>query len=150
MELFASAQRAEEEPDPERARVATCVLLLEVAGADDEFSPQECERIVEILRSRFELSQEDAEGLIRVAQDRRAESFDLWKFTNMVNEACRTDEKRQIIEEIWRVIYADQQLDPHEDYLVHKLAKLLNLTHPQLIKAKVKVLDEMRGKATEN
>jgi len=43
-----------------------------------------------------------------------------------------------IIEEVWRVIYADGTLEAHEDYLVHKLAKLLNLNHPQLIKMKMK------------
>ncbi|MCP4642028.1 MAG: hypothetical protein GY851_16415, partial [bacterium] len=51
----------------------------------------------------------------------------------------------QIIEEVWRVIFADGRLDGHEDYLVHKLARLLNLNHPQLIAAKVKVMEESKG-----
>jgi uncharacterized tellurite resistance protein B-like protein len=36
-------------------------------------------------------------------------------------------------------VYADGKLDKHEDYLVHKLANLLRLTHKQLIEAKLKV-----------
>ena len=51
-------------------------------------------------------------------------------------------EEMEVIEEVWRVIFADGTLDGHEDYLVHKLAKLLNLTHPQLIEAKMKVRGE--------
>src|SRR5690606_16761152 len=50
-----------------------------------------------------------------------------------------------ILREVWRVIYADGTLDGHEDYLVHKLAKLLNLNHPMLIEAKMAVLREIRG-----
>jgi hypothetical protein len=32
------------------------------------------------------------------------------------------------------------QMDKHEDYSVHKLAKLLHLSHQQLIEAKLKTL----------
>jgi uncharacterized tellurite resistance protein B-like protein len=43
------------------------------------------------------------------------------------------------------VIYADGSLTAHEDHIAHKLARLLNLTHPELIQAKVQVLDELRN-----
>jgi uncharacterized tellurite resistance protein B-like protein len=48
------------------------------------------------------------------------------------------EEKLQIIENVWRIAYADGRLDKHEDYLVHKLATLLRLSHKQLIEAKLK------------
>lgn len=133
------------ELDADQVRVATCALLLAVAGADNEFAPSECEQIVETLRCRFELSQEDAEELIKVSQERVDESVDVWRFTNRINAACTNAEKIQIIEEIWRVIYADGAVDGHEDYMVHKLARLLNLNHPQLIDAKLKIRDEVNG-----
>lgn len=145
MELLGRQEEETAATDEERLRTATCVLLLEVAGADDEFSPEECDRIIRVLCGRFALSQDEAEELVRAAGERRAKSFDLWKFTNQINELCSTDEKTQIIEEIWRVIYADGTLDAHEDYIAHKLARLLNLTHPQLIAAKLKALEEARG-----
>ncbi|MCP4639388.1 MAG: TerB family tellurite resistance protein, partial [bacterium] len=104
MSLLSPKTEEEHAPgDPDRVRIATCVLLLEVAGADNEFSASECERILQAMQSRFDLSQEDAEELLRVAEERRTESFDLWKFTNQINEACPNDEKTQIIEEVWRV-----------------------------------------------
>jgi uncharacterized tellurite resistance protein B-like protein len=129
----------------ERVRLATCVILLETAGADNEFSPKECEHILATLKGRFSLGQEEAEELLKYAEARRAESSDLWKFTNAINQACSNDEKLEILREVWRVIYADGTLDGHEDYLVHKLAKLLNLNHPQLIEAKMAVLREVRA-----
>jgi uncharacterized tellurite resistance protein B-like protein len=133
------------EPNPERVRLATCVVLLEVAGADNEFSPEECGRIIELLRRRFDLSQEEAEELIVESQRRRRQTYDLWQYTNEINAHCTVEEKTRIIEEVWRVIYTDGALDAHEDYLVHKLQRLMNLTHPQLIAAKMKVLGELRG-----
>jgi len=138
-------EEAPETLDAERLHIATCVLLVEIACADDEFSSEERNHIVDTLRERFSLSKHDAEELVQVSKDKRAESADLWKFTHQVNEACTRQEKEQIIEEIWRVVYADSDLNAHEDYLVHKLGKLLNLRHSQLIDAKMKVLDEVRG-----
>jgi hypothetical protein len=41
---------------------------------------------------------------------------------------------------IWEIVYIDGKLDQYEDYLVHKLGKLLRLTHQQLINAKLKIL----------
>jgi uncharacterized tellurite resistance protein B-like protein len=144
--LFGVDETAPEGIDPdEKLQMATCVILLEVAGADNEFSPVECEHIINALRDRFRLPQQEAEELIKAAQEERDESSDIWKFTNQINQACSNDEKIQIIEEVWRLIYADSILDGHEDFLVHKLARLMNLKHPILIEAKMKVLKEIRG-----
>lgn len=129
----------------ERLKMATCVVLIEVASADDEFSAEEREHILTALSERFSLSGDEAEELIQVASREREESVDLWQFTHQINELCGPEEKIQIIEEVWRVICADHAIDGHEDHLAHKLAKLFNLTHRQLIDAKVKILDEFRG-----
>jgi uncharacterized tellurite resistance protein B-like protein len=47
---------------------------------------------------------------------------------------------------IWRIAFADGNLDKHEDYLVHKLAKLLRLTHKQLIEAKLRAKEIGEGR----
>lgn len=145
--LFSSpgAEQAEPIDSAERIRVATCVLLLEVAQADDEFSPEEQEQILHTLGERFSITEEEAHALMEESARSREDSVDLWRFTHQINEACGTEEKIRIVEEVWRVIYADNVLDGHEDHLVHRIAKLFNLTHGHLIEAKIRVLDEIRG-----
>ena len=137
--------KPEELQGADRVSVATCVLLLEVANADEEFSDEEREHIVSTLQARFDISEEGAKELIEMSKSTREASYDIWKFTNEINKAYKPAEKLEIMECVWEVIYADGTLDAHEDYLVHKLAKLLNLNHPQLIKTKMKVLNKIRG-----
>lgn len=146
-EIFIGTATAEEteQSHEERVQIATCVLMLEAATADAEYSEEESVHMLQTLRTRYRLSKDDAEELMDVARQRRDDSFDLWQFTNQININCAIDEKLEIIEEIWRVVYADGRLDGHEDYLMHKFRKLLNLTHKQLIDAKMTVLDETRG-----
>ena len=149
-EIFTAKATVEvtEQSREERIQIATCVLMLEAATADSEYSEDERVHVMQTLRTRYKLSKDDAEELMEVARKRRDDSFDLWQFTNQININCKIDEKLEIVEEIWRVVYADGRLDGHEDYLMHKFRKLLNLTHKQLIDAKVKVLDESRGSAS--
>jgi uncharacterized tellurite resistance protein B-like protein len=122
-------------------RIATCALLLEMAHIDGEFSELEKESILEVLKNKYHLSVEHAAALMKAAEDELEESIDLWQFAKRINENYSTEEKINIIETVWHLIYTDGVLDKHEDYLVHKLAKLLRLTHEQLIDAKLKVLE---------
>ena len=121
-------------------RIATCALLLEMANIDGEFSELEKESIVEALINNYQLSAEHAAALMKAAEDELEKSIDLWQFAKLINENYATEEKIKVIETVWQVIYTDGILDKHEDYLVHKLAKLLRLSHEQLIEAKLKVL----------
>jgi len=120
-------------------RIATCALLLEMSNIDGEFSALERESIISILKRNFDLSDEHAITLLKVSNGELKGSIDLWQFTNLINHNYSIEEKIRIVEMVWDVVYADGKLDKHEDYLVHKLATLLRLTHKQLIEAKLKV-----------
>ena len=105
---------------------------------DGEFTESEREYVISILNRDFALSDEHATLLLEAAHSELKESIDLWHFTNLINQNYSLEEKLQIIETIWRIAYTDGRLDKHEDYLVHKLARLLRLNHKQLIDAKLR------------
>ena len=133
--------KIKEEDSTERIQVAACALLLEVANSDDEFSDVAREHVIQILKRDFHLSDKYAKELIELSDRERKESIDLWHFTHLINEHYSLEEKIKIIEMAWMVIYADGKLDKYEDHLAHKLSNLLQLTHKQLIDAKLKVRD---------
>ena len=122
-------------------RIATCALFLEMAQIDGEFSEKERQSILAILKQEYDLSDEVAVELTEAADKERQDSIDLWQFTNQINENYSEDEKIRVVEFLWKLVYADGKLDQHEDYLIHKLATLLEVRHDQLIDAKVKILN---------
>ena len=140
-----SGEEIQERDETERIQIATCVLLLEVAKSDDEFSSIEKTTISAVLKKKFEISHEAAEELMEIAKGTREESIDLWEFTNLINKNYSREKKIKVVEATWRVIYADRKLDKYEDHFVHKLARLLRLEHNEMIEAKLRVLDEMRS-----
>lgn len=138
-----SALSAEERE--QRLKTATCVLLLEAATADHNFSAQEEHKILDILKSRYNMSEEDVEELIEKSEREREHSTDLWYFTNQINENMDNEEKYAIMELVWEVIYSDGTLDKFENYVAHKLQNMLNLDHSTFIELKMKVKNECQA-----
>lgn len=118
-------------------RIAACALFLEMAQIDDEFSERERGMILNILREEYGVSEEFAAALAEQAEKERKNSLDLWHFTELINQNFSKEEKIRVVELLWRIIYADGKLSGHEDYLVHSLAKMLCLSHKELIDAKL-------------
>ena len=121
-------------------RVATCALFVEIARIDEEFTDAEIDTILSILKEKYGLSQEHADALITEAERELEKSVDLWQFAKLINENYSTDEKIEIIETLWRIVYVNGKMDEHEHYLMGKLQNLLRLDHNQLINAKMKIL----------
>jgi uncharacterized tellurite resistance protein B-like protein len=121
-------------------RVATCALFVEIARIDEKFTEAEMDTILSILKERYGLSPELADALIAEAEREIEKSVDLWQFARLINENYSNEEKIEIIETLWRIVYVDGKMDQYEHYLMNKLQNLLRLSHDQLIAAKLKIL----------
>ncbi|MDX2498848.1 MAG: TerB family tellurite resistance protein [Desulfobacterales bacterium] len=126
-------------------RVATCALFVEMARIDETFTQAEMDAILSILKEKYGLSREHADALIAEADKALDESVDLWQFARLINENYSNEEKIEIIETLWKIVYVDGKMDKYEHYLMNKLATLLRLSHEQLIDAKLKVLDSSKS-----
>jgi uncharacterized tellurite resistance protein B-like protein len=134
-----AAREAEGQAARRRLAVATCALLLEAAQADDEFSPAEKDLVTALVRERFGLAGDDLEGLLELAESRRQSSAGLYEFTRLIGQHTGHAGKLEILELLWRVVYRDGRLEAREDALMHKLARLLELPHGDLIALKLRV-----------
>jgi uncharacterized tellurite resistance protein B-like protein len=121
-------------------RVATCALFVEMARIDEKFTQAEVDTILSILKEKYGLSQEHADALLAEADKELEQSVDLWQFSRLINENYSVDEKIEIIETLWQMVFVDGKMDQYEHYLMNKLKNLLRLSHDQLINAKLKVL----------
>ncbi|MGD8559291.1 MAG: TerB family tellurite resistance protein, partial [Gammaproteobacteria bacterium] len=62
-----------------------------------------------------------------------------YEFTSLINDEFTPADKAQIIELMWQVAYADDELEKYEEALVRKIADLLYVPHTQFIAAKHRV-----------
>jgi uncharacterized tellurite resistance protein B-like protein len=133
---------AQPESDEEQLRIAACVLLLELAHADDEFSPEERRHIEGTLARHFDLSPEATHELMILAEERRKKAVDLHEFTSLLGSRYDEGQRLLLAEIMWRIVYADGALSRHEDYLMTKVARLLDLRPGYLAMARKRAAPE--------
>ena len=126
-----------EQPNPERlSYLAATALMIELSRADNSIDQQEIQTIIAIATETFGLSNAEAADILSEAELKNAEAISLYEFTDTINENFNKAQKYNLIRNIWRVAYADETIDAHEDYLVRKVADLIYVSHADFIKAK--------------
>ena len=137
----------DEKPASRQKRIvlATAALLLEMANADSEFNALEKQKVLEILRIRFGLSETDAADLLTLAEQERQDSLDIWQFTHMINTIYDNSEKLELLEIFWSVVFVDGRVDMYEEYLMRKLSNLLNMDHRDMIETKFRAQQNLKS-----
>lgn len=132
----------------ERARLAAAALLVEVVHSDAELGPDERAELLAAVGRSFGIDAAAARELVELAEAEAREAHDTWQFTTRINAAFTLEEKRGLVEELWRVAYADDALHHHEEHLIRRVCELLHLGHGEFIRAKLRVQAEVTNRAT--
>jgi uncharacterized tellurite resistance protein B-like protein len=120
-------------------RVATALLLIEVAKADFADDVAEDAAILESLKQFFALDDAAAALLREEAHGAANHAVELQQFTRRLHEQLSVAEKQRVVEMLWQVALADRRLDKHEDHLVRRIAELLYVSHSDLIRIRNRV-----------
>lgn len=115
-------------------RVATALLLIEVARADYADDAAEERTIVAEIKKFFRLDDQTARLLVRDASGEADRAVSLQSFTRRLVEQLSEAERLSVVEMLWRVALADRRLDKREDYLVRQVAELLYVSQSDLIR----------------
>lgn len=120
----------------EALKLATAVLMADVARADNQFSEVEFNRVVTLATRHFGLSAEDAAELANLADEKAEELVSLHDFTQLLHTHLDDDEKAAVMRLLWQVAYADGGLDMYEDALVLKIGDLLHVSRGRVMQLK--------------
>jgi uncharacterized tellurite resistance protein B-like protein len=120
--------------------LASAALLVEVARADFEITPEELARLIDLLAATFDMSPEDVELVTQQANDQVENAVSLHDFTRVINEHCSPEERNELIGLMWDVAAADGDLSKYEDHLIRRVADLLYVPHQEFIRLKHQAL----------
>ena len=119
-------------------RVATAVLLVEVARADFIIDPSEKLRLRELLEQQFNLSAQELDALLEEAEADADRLVSIQHVTRLLNQHYDHAMKRRVVEMMWQLVYADGEKDRYEEHLIRQVADLLYLSHSEFIQARHK------------
>jgi uncharacterized tellurite resistance protein B-like protein len=134
LEQFFSQQTGETEGRQRGLKLTSAALMLEVARADFREDTAERDRILELLGQAFSLSPEDTRMLVEQASSEVDSAVSLYEFTRAINDELNEQEKRQVIQMMWKVAYADDTLHRYEEHLVRKVAELIYIPNAELLR----------------
>ncbi len=124
-------------------QLATAALLIEITRADYHVEDTERLAVDLAITGMFDLSEQEARELSRLAELEVRESASLFEFTSLVDRHFTLEQKIQVVEMLWRVVFADGSKDKYEEYMVRKIADLIHVSHRDFIKARHRVEDEL-------
>ncbi|MCP1338502.1 TerB family tellurite resistance protein [Idiomarina sp. M1R2S28] len=116
------------------------VLMTEISLADGKLSDEERQHLLHELEHEYGITDEQAENAIRKAVKTVKEAASLYEFTAQL-KALAYEKRVELLESLWVVAYADDELDPYEESMLRKLADLLYIGHADYIRTKLKVMD---------
>jgi uncharacterized tellurite resistance protein B-like protein len=117
-------------------RLATAVLMADVARADNDFSEQEFDHVIALAARHFRLTTEEAAELANQADVTAEELVSLHDFTRLLHEHLDEDDKAGVVRLLWQVAYADGMLDKYEDALILKIGDLLHVSRGLVMRLK--------------
>jgi len=129
-------------------KIALGVLMWVVAESDNQFLPQEKKQIEEVLVKYGKISEEEIPYILASIEKAAVERIDLHTFTKEVKEDLPYKAKLEIVDDLFRVACADDDLDHQEQETIRKIAGLLGIDHKEFIDAKIKIKNEF-GIATD-
>ncbi len=118
--------------------LAATVLLIEVAWADHQVSATETAAIKQALSSVFSLSAEKIQALMTESRPEQQDSVGLHRFTRALVEAWSLEQRCELVVQLWRLAYCDEDLDKYEEATIRRIADLLYVDHSRFIAAKLR------------
>ncbi len=134
---------AENGDGAEERQVAVAALLVEAAVMDERFEAGERAKIVELLKSTFGLGEEETGRLIEEAEREVHDSSHLFRFTRVVNQRFSQEDRVELMEMLWEVVYADGELHDYEAGLMRRIAGLIHVTDQDSGAARKRALDRL-------
>jgi uncharacterized tellurite resistance protein B-like protein len=117
-------------------RLATAVLMVDVALVDSRFDETEFDRMLELIKGHFGLGTQEAAELINAANAKADELVSVHEFTHLLHKHLSEDEKARVVQLLWTIAYADGELDKYEDSLVLKISDLLHVSRGRVMRLK--------------
>ena len=141
--FFESKISVDSEKDIEhQLRLATASLMIEMMLDDGEVHEKEEKILKEKLQKTFELENNETTELFELAHEEVKQAVDYHQFTSLIAKNFSQPQKIRVIENLWAVAYADDELDQYEEVMVRRIADLIYVTHSEFMQAKHRVIKD--------
>ena len=133
--------KKKENESPNNKNVLIIALLIHAAKIDENYTENEKKIIKKVIMDLNEISSNQADELLKLAEKKEGESNQIIEFTKEIKKYSM-EFKLKIVEIIWKIVYSDGTSDDYESNLIRRICGLLYISDKGngIIKAKVQNL----------
>ena len=113
-------------------------LMIEAANTDGEVAQEELNKISHSLINVFKEDPKVVEISLTKAFENRDNSKSLHYYTSKLNKSYSNENKIKLIEVLWEIILADNEIHDFETNLIRRLAGLLYISDVECGNAKIR------------
>ncbi len=114
-------------------------LMIEAANTDGVITQEELNKISNSLINIFKENPKVVEESLTNAFENRDNSRSLYYYTSKLNKSYSNEKKIKLIEVLWEIILADDEIHDFETNLIRRLAGLLYISDVECGNAKIRV-----------
>ena len=119
--------------------ILVTALLIHAAKIDENYTEIEKKIITRAIINLNEISPDEAEEILKLAEKKEEESNQIVEFTREIKQ-YPMEFRLKIIEIIWKIVYSDDTSDNYESNLIRRICGLLYISDKDngIIKMKIK------------
>ena len=135
--IFASDQILDAETENTEIDILSG-LMIEAANTDGEVTQEELNKISHSLINVFKEDPKAVEVSLTKAFENKDNSKSLFYYTSKLNKSYSNENKIKLIEVLWEIILADNEIHDFETNLIRRLAGLLYISDVECGNAKIR------------
>ena len=113
-------------------------LMIEAANTDGEVTQEELNKISHSLINVFKEDPKAVEISLTKAFENKDNSKSLYYYTSKLNKSYSNENKIKLIQTLWEIILADNEIHDFETNLIRRLAGLLYISDVECGNAKIR------------
>lgn len=123
--------------------LAAAAVMVETATLDGSFDEAERASILRLLQRRFSLTDAEARDLLAEAEAEAAQTTELYAYTRAIKDRFDQDQRIEMVEMLWEVVYADGEVHDYEANLMRRICGLLYVEDAQSGDARKRVMQRL-------
>ena len=116
--------------------LTAAVLAYEIARIDGIVSNEELDVLMEEIKKISKKVDKEEYEIIKVIEIYSNDSVSFFEFVEDINKNYSKEEKLSLLAFMWKIAYADGNLEVDEERLIRRLADLINIKDLDVLKLK--------------
>ena len=125
-----------EKDDNVSLNMAAAAIMFAVIGADDQAASEEMAHLIELLRKRYHLGNEELIEIVSAARRAVHNEYEINNFLLILRDKLNVDERSQLLNDMWELASSDRTIRASESLTIDLFAHQLDLDSESVSKAR--------------